>query len=414
MNAPPLARTRRWKFHGPILALIAGAAVGLAHPPFGFLPGLLGLGALLWLIDNADAARPFRSAFLRGWLAGFAYFLVGTWWVGEAFFVDAAAHGWQAPFAVTLLPAGLGLFWGAAAACYRRIAPPGATRALVFAAVLALAEWLRGHVLSGFPWDLIGEAWRAGSAPSQGAAVVGAYGMTFVTIAIMSAPGVAISARPKVRAWTLGLAVLALAALWGGGALRLAAARPDTPGLRVRVVQANIPQADKWTAEAFQDIFNRHIRLTAAPAADGHLPEVVIWPEAAIPTSAAELLAAGSWTRAGVLDALRPGQVLMFGTVRVLGPIDRPIYYNSLLALRRTPEGLAPLGLYDKHRLVPFGEYLPLERWLTPLGLKKLAAVGDGFTAGPPPQPLKLDGLGIVQPLICYESLFPGFSRPGG
>ncbi|MEO6378389.1 MAG: apolipoprotein N-acyltransferase, partial [Caulobacteraceae bacterium] len=194
------ARSRLPRLRGPALALLAGAAIGLAHPPFGFLPGLLGLAVLLWQIDGADAARPLRSAFLRGWLAGFAYFVVGTWWVGEAFFVDAAAHGWQAPFAVTLLPAGLGLFWGAAAAGYRLIAPRNSSRALVFAAVLSLAEWLRGHVLSGFPWDLIGEAWRAGSAPSQGAALVGAYGMTFITIAILAAPGAAVSARPKARA----------------------------------------------------------------------------------------------------------------------------------------------------------------------------------------------------------------------
>ena len=83
MKAPFPARPRRLKLRGPALALLAGAAIGFAHPPFGFLPGLVGLAALLWLIDNADAGRPLRSAFLRGWLAGFAYFLVGTWWVGE-------------------------------------------------------------------------------------------------------------------------------------------------------------------------------------------------------------------------------------------------------------------------------------------------------------------------------------------
>src|SRR4051812_542921 len=88
-----------------LLAAFAGAAAGLAHPPFSFLPGLLGFALLLHLLDTAAADRPLRSAFLRGWAAGFAYFLVATWWIGEAFMVEAAAHAWQAPFAVSLLPA---------------------------------------------------------------------------------------------------------------------------------------------------------------------------------------------------------------------------------------------------------------------------------------------------------------------
>src|SRR5690606_4153502 len=115
------------------------------------------------------------------WAAGFAYFLVATWWVAEAFFVDAKTYGWMAPFAVTLLPAGLALFWGAAALAYRLVAPASPRRVLVFAALFAVAEWLRGHVLTGFPWDLPGETWRAGSAVSQVAAYVGAYGLSVLT-----------------------------------------------------------------------------------------------------------------------------------------------------------------------------------------------------------------------------------------
>ena len=103
---------------------------------------------------------------MRGWAAGFGYFLVGTWWVGEAFMVDAATHGWQAPFAVILLPAGLGPVLGRGRAGLPGASPcRAARRVLVFAAVFALFEWLRGHVLTGFPWNLPGEAWRRGLGP---------------------------------------------------------------------------------------------------------------------------------------------------------------------------------------------------------------------------------------------------------
>ncbi|OYX06484.1 MAG: apolipoprotein N-acyltransferase [Caulobacter vibrioides] len=393
---------------GLLLALAAGAAAGLAHPPFGFLPGLLGFALLLHVIDAAPLGRWRRAAFARGWAAGFGYFLVGTWWVGEAFMVDAAAHGWQAPFAMALLPAGLGLFWGAAALAYRAAAPKGPLRVLVFAALFALTEWLRGHVLTGFPWDLPGEAWKAGGAVSQTAALVGVYGLSLVTLAIGAAP--AVFGGPdsrRARIATVGAAALVLAALWAFGATRVAQARVADTGLVVRMVQPNIPQAMKWSPAEFRAIVERYVSLTAAPAA--RTPDVVVWPESAIPDAANRVLASGTWTLDAIVGALTPNQVLLAGLYREEG--DKPRYYNSLIALRRQGGDLALLGLYDKHTLVPFGEYLPLEGWLDKLGLSALAGFGESFTAGRPPRPMTPAGLPRLQPLICYESLFPGYAR---
>ena len=134
------------------LALLAGAGAAFAHPPFGILPGLLGYALLLVL---ADGSPDRRGAFWMGWLAGFAYFLVGCWWVAEAFLVNPA-QAWMAPFAAALLPMGMGLFWGLALAVYRNLEVRGVRRVLAFAALFALVEWLRGHVLTGFPWNPAG------------------------------------------------------------------------------------------------------------------------------------------------------------------------------------------------------------------------------------------------------------------
>ena len=154
--------TNRW---GRIaLALLAGAGAALAHPPFGVLPGLLGYPLLMLL---AERSRNVKGGFWVGWLAGFAYFFIGCWWVAEAFLVNKD-QAWMAPFAASLLPMGLGLFFGAATALYRRFAPQGAARrVLLFAGLFALLEWLRGHVLTGFPWNPTGAAWADGSAMSQ-------------------------------------------------------------------------------------------------------------------------------------------------------------------------------------------------------------------------------------------------------
>jgi apolipoprotein N-acyltransferase len=405
------ALDRRWPAAG--LALLAGAAAALAFSPFGVLPGVLGYALLMTLWDRAAATRRLRSAFWRGWLAGTVFFLIATWWVAEAFFVDAKDQGWMAPFAVSLLAAGLGLFWGAAGALYAWIRPEGAGRPLVFAACFCLFEWLRGHILTGFPWDLAGETWRAGSAPSQAAALVGAYGLSWITVAACAAPGL-LWPGPRRRADWAGAAcaVIAIAALFGFGAWRLAAA-PAAPAPRtwVRVVQANVDQASKYDDALFRSILGRYLALTARPAA--HTPDVVIWPEGAIPDAVNDYLAPDTWTRAAIVAALRPGQTLLLGGYRLTGPADRPDAYNSLLAFRAQAGDLAPTGIYDKFRLVPFGEYLPAEGLLAPLGFKKLVHVTDGFNAGPPPRPIAPAGVPPVQPLICYESLFPGFVSHG-
>ena len=396
-------------------ALAAGGLAAVAHPPFGFLPGLLGYALLLGLVDRADGARPLRSAFWRGWLAGFAYFLIGCWWVAEAFLVDAR-QAWMAPFAASLLPAGLGLFWGAAAALYRKIAPGHVGRVAVFAASLALFEWLRGHVLTGFPWNLPGETWAAGGAVSQFASVVGAYGLTVLTLFAAAAFAPLASNEDRRRRIAMAAAGLAvIAGLWAWGAARLSAAKPSDTALMVRIVQPYVPQRDKWTQAAFDGIAHRYFALTAMPSETGRTPDLVIWPEGALPASTQQLLAEDAWTAEAMAEALKPGQTLLMGTYREhIAPGEGVDYFNSLLALRHGRDGrLAVVGTYDKHRLVPFGEFLPLEPLAEAIGLKELVHVGDGFSLGPRPRPMTLPGLPSFQPLICYESLFPELSNTG-
>ncbi len=397
---------------GAALAFGAGIAAALAHPPFGAWVGIFGFALFQFSLDRTPPRHRLRAAFFRGWAAGAGYLLVGTWWVSEAFFVDAAAHGWQAPFAVIFMAAGIGLFWGGAGLVYRLFAPIGAVRVLLFAATLSAFEWLRGHILTGFPWDLPGEAWRAGSAPSQGASLIGAYGMTFVTVAIGAAPVVLADRRPKASAVTLASAALTLALLWGYGAARLAGGAPPDASIRLRIVQPGLSEEAVWTDDLFRQRFDRFLRLSAWPAA--RTPDVVIWPEGAIPAPFSAYLTPGTWTQAELAAALRPGQTLLDGGFRYSGPQGEQKAYNTLLMLRRTQTGFRVVGLYDKYRLVPFGEYLPWPQFFSLLHLTSLVQNGEPFSSGPVPAPVSIPGVPRMQPLICYESLFPGFTSSKG
>ena len=422
-NEPALAGQRA-PATGPRLAVIAlslaaGAGIALAFPPFGLTPGLLGFAVMLHLCGEAGGLRPLRTAFWRGWLAGTAFFLIATWWIYQAFQVDAADQGWMAPIAVALLASGLGLFWGAVGLVYRWIAPSGWLRVLVFAGVMTAFEWVRGHLLTGFPWDLPGESWRAGSPPSQAAALMGAYALSWLTIAIAATPALLLDARRRGQAVIACVcAGLALTGLYGYGLARLANTPPpaaDAP--IVRIVQADLPEVASYSAASYADTVRAHLDLTARPAA--RRPDIIVWPERAIPGAFSDYLAPGTWTRDAITAALAPGQILLTGGYRTqAAPAgayapDGLVYFNSLLAMRRDAGGLTPLTVYDKYRLVPFGEYLPLARWLAPLHVQELVHIGDGFSHGPPPRPMVLPGAPLVQPLICYEALYPGFTRHG-
>jgi len=399
------------------LALAAGAAAALAHPPFGVLPGLLGYALLMFLSERSTSVR---GGFWMGWLAGFAYFFISCWWVAEAFLVNPA-QAWMAPFAASALPAGLGLFWGTATALYRRFLPSGMKRVLFFAALFCLLEWLRGHVLTGFPWNPAGASWKAGSAASQFASIAGVYGLGFVTVAASAAFGPLLGeGARKARIVTAALGALALAVLVISGAMRLSSARLELTPTLVRIVQADVPQASKWTPEAYQGIVDRYVNLTARPGAA--TPDLIIWPEGALPATANEVFAQGSPDAAAIARAVQPGQSLIIGLGRGVADPSVPEggrYFNSLFVLTdEGGDGLRIATVYDKYRLVPFGEFLPAGGLMGALGVRALTHMPLDFSPGPRPAPIDIPGAPRAQPLICYESLYPGFTpgaagRPG-
>ncbi|WGU42268.1 apolipoprotein N-acyltransferase [Phenylobacterium sp. NIBR 498073] len=390
----------------------AGVAAGLAHPPFGVLPGLLGY-ALMMRMAETTGARPRRSAFFRGWLAGVGYFAVGVWWITEAFLVDAAAHGWMAPFALLFMAGGLALFWGLAALLYRIADVRGPGRVLVFAGALALLEWVRSHIFTGFPWNLPGESWTAGGAVSQVASLIGPYALSWVTIALAASFALALDAgSPRRRFAGPLLAALVLAGMFAFGTVRLSTAPPvraDAP--MVRIVQADIDQKDKWKPENLDAIVEAYVELSRGKPGDP-VPQIIVWPEGALPAVIDDLLAPGSPYVARFAQAVAPGQTLLLGANRVqFDAQGQPDYFNSLVALRGEPEGLKVTGVYDKHRLVPFGEFLPFGDLATRLGIRSLVHMPEDFTAGPAPRPISPQGLPPLQPLICYEALFPRFAE---
>ncbi len=369
------------------LALLAGLAMGLGTAPYDlWAVALLGLSSAFWVF-SAFGPRP--GAFLTGWAVGTAYFVFSLGWITEPFQVDAAVTGWMAPFALVLLGAGLGLFWGAAFWAASRASRP----VLALVVLWAAAEMARGYVLTGFPWNMIGYLWAPVPA-IQWVSVFGSYGLTFLTLALAAALAWAAQTR-DLRAMVGAAAGLVL--LLGGGLWLTPPARDLSDRPVARLVQPNAPQDEKWDPEKVGQFFDRQLRLTGQEIADGRpAPDIVVWSETAVP-----------WLlhRArGPLDMISEAA----GDVPVVLGIQRASegrYYNAMVLMRgdgRIAE------TYDKHHLVPFGEYMPASWLFSHIGVGGLAQRAEGgYSAGPGPRLVDLGRLGMALPLICYEAVFP-------
>lgn len=397
-------------------AAIAGVGLvsNLAHAPFYLFPVLAcGLTLCVWLIDGATKAKqPMHAAFGRIWLFAFFYFLGGLYWVGSSFLQVDGAEALMIP-AVLALPAGLALFWGAAAALAVRFWSSGPRRIVVFALAIMAAEWARGHAFGGFPWDLPGYVWKAGEPVSQFASVVGIYGLSLLTVLMLAAPAALADLGPfPHRAAPALAAALGLGLLWGAGAHRLGSHPPGAAGeVIVRVADSGLGQEEKWRAGNEYNVFSRYLDLLDTPG-PSHA-EIIIWPESAVPVLLLEQpdLLEEIGARLGV-------RTLITGVVRSEPRQGRaqgepPLYFNSAIVL--TGGDSAQLGqIYNKSRLVPFGEFIPLWRELSPfLKMKALQQIGSGFEAGGPPARMIVPGGPPAVFLICYESIFPGLIPRG-
>ncbi len=386
-------------------AALCGTAAALTLAPLYLWPLMIpAYSGLLWLLNTA---KGWRGAFLLGWVFGLAYFLVGLHWVGQAFLVDAEKFAWMMPFAVSALSAGLALFSALAAGATRHLSKPGLSRLFAFALFWGLTEWLRGSILTGFPWLLSGHVWAAATHSLQAAAYLGASSLGLFAVFASAAPATLLTAssgrrRPATLANLAGFAAIGIILSVslgrmpeGNGMMR--------PDVRLRLIQAGIPQKDKWRPELRDRHLATYLRLSHSPNDRGQQPSFshLIWPETAMPF----FLARDPVRRNSVAGSLPKGAVLITGTPR------HGTAFQGQVQLRNAIVSLSSNGdirlIYDKAHLVPFGEYLPLRSVLATLGLEKLVDSAVDFTPGKNVRVVKLANLPAFRPLICYEIIFP-------
>ncbi len=366
-----------------VRAFLWGMASALGLPPVHLLPVLLfSVPAFLRLIGDA---KSWKQVALTGWLFGFGLGLAGLYWITEPILTEIATFWWLVPLAAPLL--------AAAVACYSiipalaaRAVKPGLARLLVFAGAWGAANLLQQFAFSGFPWNLWGTDWTipgvVGDVFIQPAALVGVQGLSLATVLLAGMP------MFRRRGLSVLLVVLALWAGYGWQRLQT----PVAPtGVTLALVQPDFPVPGSYDRAALFSRWHQLLAMSQAGLDNG--ATAVVWPEAASPwlldtdTAARQQLAAVTGTAP-----------ILAGSLRRVSATD---FRNSLVV---TDGPLPAVAVYDKWKLVPFGEYTP--KWIPLRIIPNM--MGGGFTPGPGPKTLHVPGLPPFGPLICYEAIFSG------
>jgi apolipoprotein N-acyltransferase len=413
LRAAGLAIILAWGWKRAAIALVAGALSALAMAPFNAWPVLfVTFPVAVWLIDGAAAGRwrGVPAAAMSGFWFGLGYFVPGLYWIGYAFLVDAPTFAWLMPFAVLGLPAYLALFSAFGFALARLLWTRDASRLLALAISLTIGEWLRGHVLTGFPWNAFGYALSEPLALAQTASLIGLWGMTFLCVAIFASPAVLIDGSSRGRKpWIAPvIALLLLGAMGIFGAVRLTLLPTIMTKVKLRIMQPNLQQDVRFNYSAKADVMQKYLTLSdraSGPQSTGvRDAQILIWPESAFPF----FLTREADAMAQIADLLPKGTVLITGSVRapdVPPGVRITRAYNSIYIIDH--DG-SVLSVYDKLHLVPFGEYLPFQDLMEKLGFVQLTKVQGGFIPGTRRRALEIPDAPRALPLICYEAIFPG------
>ena len=384
-----LAGWKRWA-----VAWLLGLGSVLALPPVGLFPVLFAVfPALVWQIDGT-ATR--RAAFAVGWWFGLGHFMAGTYWISNALLVEADRFAWLIPPTLVGVSAYLAIY-PALACAFARWMRPGWPRIAALAVGWTALEMLRGVAFTGFPWNPIASTWSDIPAMLQPAAGVGVFGLGLLTVVLAAAPAMTARGGRAGIAVAVGVPLL-LAAGWGAGTLRIPrAADADHAGVKLGIVQPNLPQHEKVQARFRDSHFSKHLAMTEMAAGAGvtHF----IWPETAIGFALSRTPGAAD----AVARLVPEGGLVIAGAFRASPPGMRPVrFWNSLVAIDGKARSVAA---YDKARLVPFGEYVPLR---SVLAFTQVTGGRFDFSRGPGPTTLNVKGLPPFSPLICYEIIFPG------
>jgi apolipoprotein N-acyltransferase len=406
-----------------LLLLIAGAMFTLAFAPYyKFWVIFLSLPLLMHYINSAKTPW---AAFWSGWSFAFAHHVTGLYWISNSMLVEADKFAWMIPFAVSVLPAILAIYIGIAAYVTQKSQLRGASQIVYFSSFWVFMEIARSNILTGFSWNLAGQIFLANIEIAQLASIIGVYGLSFFAIYVGALPYSVINSLFKVYSIVIPakagiqknkkldpdfrrddttnrrlpknlilfnllpvLIFLIAIGVWGQKRIQ-----DNSTNTKVRIVQPNIPQNENMDIAHVYKNIEKHFKLTQVKKGED-VPSIIVWSESSSPFVLNE---EPDFAKA-IAKYIPKDSILATGSNRREGEK----FYNSIEVLNDKGEIVAS---YNKHHLVPYGEYVPL-RNIFPFIEKITQGMGD-FTAGEGPKTIRLPAMPAFAPNICYEIIFP-------
>lgn len=380
-----------------LLSFISGGFCALALAPINFfIAAIISISIFYLLLEN-KTQKP-KQAFYLGLCYGYGYFLFGIYWIAISLLVDAQRFAWLIPFCLIFIPGAAALYFAGLAALYRKINNKFSLKfsyqkILIFALLWLFFEILRSNLLTGFSWNLIGYSLMFSNYTIQSASIFGIYGLSFLTILFCLIP---ISFIDKTRLGKI-FSIILIIIFTGNfifGYLRIQNTELKTTNTLIRLVQGNIEQDLKWDPAKKYQNFLKHIEITNSENKDNI--STVIWSETATPY----IIDNNAQLMQELQKAVPENGFLITGALRnEISRNSEDVYFNSMFLIDK--EGA--IKHYDKHHLVPFGEYIPFSKFLP--FLEKITGGASGFGEGSGPKTLEMQGFRI-SPLICYEIIF--------
>jgi len=383
-------------------SLVLGHLAAYGMGPYYAWPVLLICLSLYWVNLTSLADDKTWKSFLSGFLFGFGYFVSSLWWIGNALLVGGNEFKWAYPFAAGGLPLLLAIFPMIATGLVRLFAKGRSfTSFIVFIVAMFLAEFARGTMFTGFPWNLFGMSWTDNLAMLQILSVGGVYLLSALTIFMFTAPAFAFKgkAHRALRGVVLTLAIGCGISLYVFGNMRLAE-HPTTynKDVVVQMIQPNIPQEDKWNSGKRWDNFRNTLSLIE-PIDNWQdaKTRVVVMPETTLTYHDLQTEQAMESLHGRISGYSEKNIYVLSGALLR----DDAGYHNSLIVLDKD---LNFLESFDKFHLVPFGEYIPFQNYIPIPTVTQFS----GFVEGTGPRTLTHPNLPPFSPLVCYEVIFPG------
>jgi len=390
-----------------ILLISLGALTSLSLPPFNYIIiNFITLSLLfVFLIKRSEEKKKKKIFFFYGWFFGFGYFITNIYWISISLTFDESFK-FLIPLTLILIPGFLALFYGLISFLFFIFKTKKVISSFfLFSLIFGLTEYVRGSVLSGFPWNLIAYSFSNHLEILNITSVIGTYGFNLFCISLFISPAVFILRDKKsdILVCIFFLLITIMFYLYGSQSKKdFTESKINSIDHKIRVIGSNI-KLDRFYSNvdpiaAIEDLID-----ISKP--DKNKKIIFVWPEGILPGISQETLVDYKWLFENYFNE---NHLLVLGINSKYVGKDAVKYFNSLSVY---DHNLNLLNSYDKINLVPFGEFLPLEQILKNIGLKTLTNNYRSYSKGSSRNIIKINKKNFsltFLPLICYEIIYSG------